>query len=300
MMGVGWGGGGASSAQLDTLYGSTRGMMLRRGASLWEAFSVGAANRILASDGTDPNYATLTSLIDTLSSTNGHILNRSGGSWTGSTFQSLLDANVAASANDLLYYSGGTWTSEGLSTVLDNVIGSTRGDTLVRGSSGWQRLALPAVGGQPALLGSNGLDLTAVGGRFSVGVQRTAAQSLSTDTFTPISFDTQNHSYGSMHSLTTNPTRVTFPVAGRYLFTGYTDYAANTTNNRQTAIRYNGTTYKGVAAIKSATALSTTAVFFAAIIDTLAGDYAELVGYQDSTASLDVTARLQVALLPGL
>lgn len=41
------------TAILDAIMGSTRGMILVRGAAVWSALAVGAANRILTSDGTD-------------------------------------------------------------------------------------------------------------------------------------------------------------------------------------------------------------------------------------------------------
>lgn len=46
-----------TSAKLDALLGSTRGLTARRGASGWEAIAVGANGTILTSDGTDPSWA---------------------------------------------------------------------------------------------------------------------------------------------------------------------------------------------------------------------------------------------------
>jgi hypothetical protein len=68
---------------LDEFLGSTRGQLLRRGASAWEVVSVGADNTVISSDGTDPGYETLTSLMDAaFGSTQGNILHRNGSGWT--------------------------------------------------------------------------------------------------------------------------------------------------------------------------------------------------------------------------
>jgi hypothetical protein len=79
------GGTGASTATagFDNLAPTTtRGDLIVRGASNNGRLAVGAANRILKSDGTDPSWATLSTLLDTLSSTQGAVLYRGASSWT--------------------------------------------------------------------------------------------------------------------------------------------------------------------------------------------------------------------------
>lgn len=70
------------SAYLDAVLGSTRGMLLRRGNSAWEAFAKGAANTVLAASANDPAWSTLTALLDALfSSAQGALLYRGGSGW---------------------------------------------------------------------------------------------------------------------------------------------------------------------------------------------------------------------------
>lgn len=61
---------------------TTRGDIIRRGASADERLAIGADNTLLTSDGTDPGWETVTSLLDAaLSSTQGVILYRGSSAW---------------------------------------------------------------------------------------------------------------------------------------------------------------------------------------------------------------------------
>ena len=65
---------------------TTRGDMQRRGASATERFAIGADNTLLTSDGTDPGWETLGSLLDALfGSTVGTAFTRGTSAWTGVT-----------------------------------------------------------------------------------------------------------------------------------------------------------------------------------------------------------------------
>lgn len=69
---------------------TTRGDIITRGAASNGRLALGATDTILASDGTDAVYRTLTALMDAiLGSTNGFIANRAGGVWVGSTTTTL-------------------------------------------------------------------------------------------------------------------------------------------------------------------------------------------------------------------
>lgn len=70
------------TALLDAVFGSTRGMILTRGAATWGALAIGSANKLLKTDGTDPSWATLSALIDgAIGSTQGQILYRGASTW---------------------------------------------------------------------------------------------------------------------------------------------------------------------------------------------------------------------------
>jgi hypothetical protein len=63
---------------------TTRGDVLRKGASNAERLALGAANSILSSDGTDVKYQTVATLLESLiGSTRGAIPYRGGSAWTG-------------------------------------------------------------------------------------------------------------------------------------------------------------------------------------------------------------------------
>jgi len=114
----------------DTTIGvtTTEGDMIVRGASVDQRLAIGAADTILATDGTDPLWRTLTAEIDTLGSTRGMILNRGASSWT---------TTAVGSANTLLATDGTDPLWRTLTAEIDAAIGSTRGSLLYRGASGW-------------------------------------------------------------------------------------------------------------------------------------------------------------------
>lgn len=122
-------------------------------------------------------------------------------------------------------------------------------------------------------------------------VTRTALQTLSTSTVTPISFSAAGVNWGAMWSSTTNPTRLTCRVPGIYRACGGTVYAANATGDRLTAVQKNGSTITGSQQRTNAvsgggyTAHSVAVPPFALA----AGDYIELVAYQASGGNLDAT-----------
>lgn len=79
----------------------------------------------------------------------------------------------------------------------------------------------------------------------SVRVLRTSSQTLTNDTDVPISFPDAGESYDtdSMHEGTTNPTRITFTTAGKYMGGCVGRFAASTLGTyRSASVRKNGIT----------------------------------------------------------
>lgn len=71
-----------TSETLDNTFGTTEGQIIVRGAAVWEALPVGAANTFLQSDGAAPGWDTLTALMDTLfTNVQGSILFRDASGW---------------------------------------------------------------------------------------------------------------------------------------------------------------------------------------------------------------------------
>jgi hypothetical protein len=117
---------GAGSFAYTTLYSSpltTRGDLLTRDASAHVRLGIGAANRILKSDGTDPSWATLTAMLDAVfGSTRGMILRREASAW----------AAYALGANGKVLSSDGTdalWSDPPAGAAHD-LLSATHSDTL--------------------------------------------------------------------------------------------------------------------------------------------------------------------------
>lgn len=74
----------ALSALLDAVIGSTRGTILRRGVSAWEAHTATDSAQVLGFDGNDAAFRNISAIIDALASagTRGAILFRGASGWT--------------------------------------------------------------------------------------------------------------------------------------------------------------------------------------------------------------------------
>ena len=122
---------------------------------------------------------------------------------------------------------------------------------------------------------------------------RSTTQLISTATWTAISFDSEDFDSDGFHENVTNPTRITIPagLGGKYLLTGYTGFAPNTTGIRQLNIYKNGvdigrefvnftpigggnSTYIGLPGV---------------ILSLAAADYVEFMVYQNSGGALNAT-----------
>lgn len=135
---------------------TTRGDMIYKGASGNTRLAVGAANRVIASNGTDPAYSTISSVLDSISSTQGTILTRGASSWTvltPGTAGFVLQTNGAAA--NVSYAEPVVWaavdntgvvtTSFGVSSAVFNGVGDyTVNLTRVMSASSWAALAIPA------------------------------------------------------------------------------------------------------------------------------------------------------------
>lgn len=118
-------------------------------------------------------------------------------------------------------------------------------------------------------------------------VTQSATQTLTTSTWTAITYDqTVVDTYGG-HSNSTNNSRYTAQVAGWYIVFGSACYAVNTTGQRGAAIAKNGTRVQGAAGFAQATsALSTATPSPPTIVYLAAGDYVEIQAYQSSGGNL--------------
>jgi hypothetical protein len=124
-------------------------------------------------------------------------------------------------------------------------------------------------------------------------VYHSTTQSLLNATYTAILFDSEDHDTFGMHSTSVNTSRLTIPAGGDgiYLVGGAVFYDGNATGVRVARLRKNGTTDIGSATLVAAVLSGTGAgpiVQATCLASLVAGDYVELLGYQDSGGALNV------------
>lgn len=126
--------------------------------------------------------------------------------------------------------------------------------------------------------------------RYVCKVVRAAAQTIATNG-SNISFDSEEYDPLDMHSNSTNPTRVTVPVAGFYLITGTVTFDGNSTGRRGIQFKKNGSailpTYMS---LFPSVVVGTIAPSATTFVECAAGDYIEMEAYQDTGGNLGTTA----------
>lgn len=120
----------------------------------------------------------------------------------------------------------------------------------------------------------------------------TANQSIPNNTATAIIFDSEVYDTGSYHSNTTNPARFTVPATGIYLITAMVNFAGNGGLNLGW-LQVNGTTT--IALQDMYGSFNTSAINLSSIANLTAGDYVELIAYQNSGAAVNTTKQTAYA-----
>lgn len=120
-------------------------------------------------------------------------------------------------------------------------------------------------------------------------LRQTVAQSLTTSTFTGITFDVEDYDLpAGQHDTAVNSSRFTAVYAGWYHCTGGVGYAASATGRRASRWAVNGTGQNGSQTIGVATATGVCQVAARGKNIYLAiGDYVELQGFQDTGGALN-------------
>lgn len=116
-----------------------------------------------------------------------------------------------------------------------------------------------------------------------------SAQSIANATFTVLTFDSEDLNVGGMHSTTINTSRLTIPAGGDgvYLFIGSIMYAGNIAGiTRVIVLRKNGATslLQNQYGVASASQMGIQGCWMGSLV---AGDYIEMLGYQDSGGALN-------------
>lgn len=122
-------------------------------------------------------------------------------------------------------------------------------------------------------------------------VSRAAAQSISDNTITAVSFDTETTDVSGIYS-SGNPTRLTIPGSGNKLATVsvMVNWAVNSTGIRRTFIYKNGNLDQNGYDQGPSVSTVDTAIQSTFQIEVVGGDYLEIRVYQNSTGSLNVSS----------
>jgi hypothetical protein len=121
-------------------------------------------------------------------------------------------------------------------------------------------------------------------------VYRTTSQSLTNNTITVVSFDTEEFDTDAYHDSGTNPSRLTIPtgLGGKYLLSGGGDFQASGVGIVALGFRINGDTADRLAwTAQPFTAGMDQGISISEIVSLAAGDYVELTAYQTSGGALN-------------
>ena len=128
-------------------------------------------------------------------------------------------------------------------------------------------------------------------------VYNASAFSISACTVTFPTFDSEMYDYGNCHSVATCQGVLVAPCTGIYLIWGGIDWSSNNVGRRSNGIRFNSDNNQimGIQQFSSVQDAATTAVV-STVACMVAGEYAELRLYQDSTATLTANATCKNSL----
>lgn len=128
----------------------------------------------------------------------------------------------------------------------------------------------------------------------SCRVTKSGNQSLTTDTWTAVAWDTENHDTAAMHDTVTNNSRITAPTAGVYLVGAVLSIAASAdANPRGLRIRKDGATTVGEALVYNSDPVggaANTTINLVTMLEIGATEYVEVMAYQKSGGALDALA----------
>ena len=113
--------------------------------------------------------------------------------------------------------------------------------------------------------------------------------SINNNTATALTFDSERYDTDTMHSTSSNTGRITIKTAGKYIIGATVEFAVNGTNIRQIYPQVNGSTIIAVQSAPATSGTNQTRMVFNTIYSFAVNDYIELIAYQNSGGSLNVT-----------
>lgn len=132
-------------------------------------------------------------------------------------------------------------------------------------------------------------------------VKLSGNQSINDATLTALSFGAEDADTDSFHDNSTNPSRLTAPVTGYYIVEGGVEFASNATGRRAVQIRKNGSVFYASLMVDACSS-DATLLPVSAIVQLNAGDYVEIMVFQNSGGALNAVAdsratRAEIGLL---
>jgi hypothetical protein len=234
--------------------------------------------------------------------------------------------------NSLFYYDGAAWVASGATGDIEGVTagigisgGGTSGTVTVTNSmataidakgdliagTGADTFSKLTVGANDTVLTADSTAATGLkwatpsaGGSTYAGVsvQKTAQQSLSSGTFTLVSWDVENFDTDAFHDNSTNNSRITIPSGkgGKYLLSGGLRFTSGSAaGNRAATLYKNGTDLNYIFFQPPTTTTNDNLQPFSFVVSLAAADYLQLYAYQNSgtTLNLDNLSYWQVSYL---
>ncbi len=122
-------------------------------------------------------------------------------------------------------------------------------------------------------------------------LRQTVAQSCTNNSFTAITFTTEDYDNQNGHSTSSNTSRYVCQVAGRYQLSGKVAFVASNTGRRGTQWRVNGSVVPGSQVLISSGDDADETQYQAMTMTVLlaVNDYVELFGFQHSGGSLNTS-----------
>jgi hypothetical protein len=128
-----------------------------------------------------------------------------------------------------------------------------------------------------------------VGTRPAARVYHSTNQSIPGNAaFTTLTFDSERFDTADLHDGTTNPSRLTAPIAGLYLVSIDISWEGNNTNARELAINKNTSTIVARDVVGPSPFPNTTEQSMSTLVELAAGDFVEVVLRQNSGSALNV------------
>jgi hypothetical protein len=125
-------------------------------------------------------------------------------------------------------------------------------------------------------------------GFVGCSLTKSSGQTISNNTYTAATFDTETFDTDGFHSTSSNTSRITIPSgkAGKYLFVMMMAFTTSGTGERLTALNKNGVNFHKITF--QANGISGGYIFDSSstIVDATAGDYWEMIVYQNSGGNL--------------